>query len=1040
MKFAQYEIGARNEAVRNLNRKLQGKKIVWDNPRSVLAYKQLVREGGSKLKYRMGRAVGVKQEAVKAGFKTVEEYAGAQRVLFKPSVSLLAQQKAKRMYAEWEKRKSATDRGAFVSTGSAGGVSTGVKMSPEYSNWIFQTSKETQIGTEEISRINGTPVYNIVVMNKWGEKLREATAKERESYNLEYLKRSQAIGLPKEFDIKKDRDFLRVKIAGTSIPRLRAVIRNYPQLKGVLKQEVSRIRTKLERGGKLTAQEQIIMASATAVLVTAKHVAGYVQLPQTIKQIVKDPKILKQVPSAIKAGAVQFGYVLRVSPTEAIAQVGTTFMLLTLTAGVWSVVGQFSAKVFSILKNLFRGVKKSSFIIGSRAKFIPSITKVAKSKIKFLKTPKKIPTKPYPYTLSKTINESAIKDFYRKYFKKFGKNFDNLNKVDQKFLISKMKVKIRNRPDLFIPKARQIALKKVKKLPKPSLTQEEIIKRTSRVLKQRDFEIALKKLKKIIKEEPRFISLRKIKKEIKVAVQQKKLGKLSLGVLERRDLEIALKKLKTIIEKDPRFISLKRIKKAERTRLYKEMVGRRVETLRLKKPTDILSGTEKNWIKGQIKAHMKASPYKFIPKYRQRALKQFAKSQELKAIARAKSFAQKGKKLKITDLLSKSEKGYIKSRMESLARTQPERFIPSARQQALLQIQKPKVIVKEPIYRVVSPELSEIQKLALRRLAGAKKLDIKSSIRKAVSEVNAIQSKIKGRQRVIQLQQAQAQKFFIKTNSSLQKLKLMKRLSLRNKQLLSSLMTASGQLTRQLTLLKNAQKYLTLQSQKFSQAYRTILKTGQVPKLMQMPKLKITPSQKLVQRTAYVTPSATIQKRITKILPPGIKLKRKPPIKVVKKKRGYDVYARPLKRVKGKIPKQVKVNIVPLTKQRAEDLRNYLVDTSLSRTGSIRKVAGKPKKPRLKAPSGYGIRTQPKFRTYKIRKKKRVPLKTGKVIERKKRLLDTIQERKRITLLKRIAQMQKRAGIKSTSKKKVIRRAPVKSKIRRKSPKKRRRR
>ena len=120
------------------------------------------------------------------------------------------------------------------------------------------------------------------------------------------------------------------------------------------------------------------------------------------------------------------------------------------------------------------------------------------------------------------------------------------------------------------------------------------------------------------------------------------------------------------------------------------------------------------------------------------------------------------------------------------------------------------------------------------------------------------------------------------------------------------------------------------------------------------------------------------------------------------------VYARPLKR-KGvkKIPKLIRVNKVPLSKRRAKDLRNYITDTSLSRTAQIKRTKGRIGKSKLNIPSGYAKRTTIKFRTYKIVKGKRKALPLSRVIEKRKRLLDTRQEKKQITLRRRIKQITK---------------------------------
>ena len=205
-----------------------------------------------------------------------------------------------------------------------------------------------------------------------------------------------------------------------------------------------------------------------------------------------------------------------------------------------------------------------------------------------------------------------------------------------------------------------------------------------------------------------------------------------------------------------------------------------------------------------------------------------------------------------------------------------------------------------------------------------------------------------------------------------------------------------------------------------------------------------------------ISPLRRISKRaIPK--PPIIRPRKKSQIKIKKRKRskiGFNVKARPLKKTKkGKIPKLIKINRVPLTKSRAKDLRNYIADTSLARTATIKRTKGKPKKPVLKVPLGYSKRTSKKFRTHRIIKGKRKALPKGKVIEKRTRLLDTKQERQRITLRRRIKEITPkkkvvkkairrtsvRKPIRRTSVRKPIRRSPVKRKVqtRTKAPKRR---
>ena len=166
-----------------------------------------------------------------------------------------------------------------------------------------------------------------------------------------------------------------------------------------------------------------------------------------------------------------------------------------------------------------------------------------------------------------------------------------------------------------------------------------------------------------------------------------------------------------------------------------------------------------------------------------------------------------------------------------------------------------------------------------------------------------------------------------------------------------------------------------------------------------------------IGRPRKAPPRRGIRKPIPRKTPPIVTPRFKKIGRVkrrVAKKPAYNVYARPLKRAgKKKKPKLIKVNKVPLHKRRAKDLRNYITDTSLSRTAQIKRTKGKPGKSRLKVPKSYARKTNYKFRTHRIVKGRRRVLPKGRVIERRKRLLDTRQEKRQITLAKRVKQITK---------------------------------
>jgi len=233
-------------------------------------------------------------------------------------------------------------------------------------------------------------------------------------------------------------------------------------------------------------------------------------------------------------------------------------------------------------------------------------------------------------------------------------------------------------------------------------------------------------------------------------------------------------------------------------------------------------------------------------------------------------------------------------------------------------------------------------------------------------------------------------------------------------------------LVKRLNRLKPRTKQLSKAKQKLRSLQRLILR------------LKQKQVQKLKQINRLSTPSRSVNVRKGILL--AKKRRKKSSKKRVKKssKRYYDVYAKP---VGGK--RFLIVNDTPLIKSKAEDLRNYVVDTSLSRQAKLKTSTRKPRKSKSKkiktlAPSGYGKKTRNKFRNYKIVKGRKKKLSSGRVIELRKNILDTLQEKKKIGLKRRISQI-KSTRRKRTRKSKPIRRKTTKRKVSRRitRPKKR---
>ncbi len=192
-------------------------------------------------------------------------------------------------------------------------------------------------------------------------------------------------------------------------------------------------------------------------------------------------------------------------------------------------------------------------------------------------------------------------------------------------------------------------------------------------------------------------------------------------------------------------------------------------------------------------------------------------------------------------------------------------------------------------------------------------------------------------------------------------------------------------------------------SVKFTKSGGSFIITKSGPKFIKSPKRPSPPSPR-----PLASPPSRIRSRppVPKLLPRKRKKSKKVTRKRKTKKQGFNVFARPTKKRKGqKRPKLVKVNKVPLSKKRAEDLRNFIADTSLARTARIKPTILKAKRPQTRVPAGFASRTKSKFRTFRIVKGIRVPLRKGKVIEKRTKLLDTRSEKRGITLRRRIKQI-----------------------------------
>ncbi len=143
-----------------------------------------------------------------------------------------------------------------------------------------------------------------------------------------------------------------------------------------------KLRTKIERGQKLTLKEQSQLAGSVILKrlaetslaikrlkkVPEKSVEGVTKIirdKRNIKQISRETlNILKRTGKGIKRGAEDFGRTLRVSPTEAVALIGTEVILLQGSGKLLSVVGKVPKAAAKTIKPIIKKEGKPVKFIG----------------------------------------------------------------------------------------------------------------------------------------------------------------------------------------------------------------------------------------------------------------------------------------------------------------------------------------------------------------------------------------------------------------------------------------------------------------------------------------------------------------------------------------------------------------------------------------------------------------------------------------------------------------------------------------------------
>ena len=600
----------------------------------------------------------------------------------------------------------------------------------------------------------------------------------------------------------------------------------------------------------------------------------------------------------------------------------------------------------------------------------------------------------------------------------------------------------------FVPSATvgvtgKVAIKtpKVSKTQSLRKTKEQIRKFKKVQQKLADFEKNLKKPKTISLQKKKF-SLDPSPEQLKrILDTRKRLNKFQkkLGTQKKRIEFQKIQKKKIIKRREIFRKTTKQLEKEKQLQKQKQLRKRKI----IKRRKIFKKTQEDLGIQQQIRKFQKEKAKKIIERRKrfrkfqektEKKLKVLENKKTKRILARRKKLI-KFKKLssssqKTRQVLLKSPQGFKVRITESIKRMSPQQ---RSKLNKVLKNLRKKVdnkrfnVNKELLKQSKKVKLTKIQKLSLKRgrenLQKIKKTrkEIGNKIEQTSNEQVKVNKKIKtlernkapkGQIKAQKLKQRKLKKQKVKqkiTQKSIQK-KINK---LRNNSL-SSILALN--LFNQVGKSKLTQKERLKQLQKEKSLTDQVQRLRQLQKQKQKQKLRKLQKQKQKQK---LRKKIRTRKRIRLKIPKG----RKKGLKKKKaKKGGYNVFAKPLRKKKGKKKiRLIQINVAPIKKNRAKDLRNYLVDQSLSRQGKIKSVNVKPKKPHLKVPRGYGKRTKRKFRTYKIRKGKRVALSKGRVIERGEKgrnfLLDTRSEKKGITLRKRIAQLRKESKVKPTKRK-----------------------
>lgn len=656
-----------------------------------------------------------------------------------------------------------------------------------------------------------------------------------------------------------------------------------------------------------------------ATLTAAQKGVEVVTIPAGLLQLIKNPKEIKNIPGALKEEGVRIVKLARVSPTEAVVEIGGELLLLKGTGKTFKVAGKIPKKTAAKLTGKLAKVEKSTIVIGKKAGKEGLELKIAKPGLKKLET---------------SLKEQAALS---------GREIPVVTSAQADELVTLFKTKKVVRKPIPNEKLLKSSTKKLlKKFDAGKITKKELIK-----------------LDKTIKVETKGAGSLL---ERSFFVDPKGRVRLSrLGIQKEAGLKDILRGNFTLKTQKPQILVFRDIKVQSfpKTPIFNQIKKRLAANKRLtQKQSNAL-------LKFQLKKSGKFKPVGAL-----------TKEPELTAAP--------GELIKKVKTL-----GYVEIDGQLVPIVQSKIVKASKRTKSLLKKAKAGKITKK--------ELKELEK-RLKKETGFKKSDIVKKTKKEIKRSKARKpgKKIKR----------------TKTKITRRRTKSKPRLSVKRK--LGALASRGIKVKRKIKTRKVIRKPAR-RKPRTPQRKKPVRPSGRKPTRRGGTTTTTTGGgsrPKTVKKTIRPVRVGRIARRKSPQRKKQRLLKSSPKrIKRVKKKKeikAYNVYARPLKK-KGqkKQPKLVKVNRKPLTKKRAEDLRNYVLDTSLARTGSIRPTKGKVGKSKLKVPVGYAARTKKKFRSFRRVKGKKKSITTGKIIEKRKNILDTRAEKNKITLRKRIAMINR---------------------------------